>query len=150
MNARIVSSISHALFDTDLIMTRLLLAMAEFLWGVMLLWSGDTFGRPTYTAMAHVMAEEAWAGLFLLTSVMQLSIVIMHDYHSRFARYFAAYNVFLWWFVVGGMLLSVYPPPAAIAGEIALAIAAFWIFFRPYKLREYILKGRQHVRDSQL
>jgi hypothetical protein len=145
MNSRIVSSVSKALFDTDLIMTRLLLAMSEFGWGVMLLWPGDTFGRPTYAAMARVMHEEAWAGLFLVTSAMQLSIVILDDYHSRFARYFAAYNAALWWYVVVGMLCSVYPPPAAIAGEISLSVASFWIWFRPYKLREFFLKGREHV-----
>jgi hypothetical protein len=29
------------------------------------------------------------------------------------------------------MLASVYPPPAAIGGEIALALSAFWIWLRP-------------------
>lgn len=149
MSDKIVSALSRALFDTDLIMTRLLLATAEFLWGVMLAWQGDTFGRPTYAAMAKAMPENVWAAVFLLTSAAQLTIVLRGDMHSAFARYFAAYNALLWAFVVIGMLISVYPPPAAVAGEITLSIAAGWVFFRPYKLREFILKGRQHVRESQ-
>lgn len=149
MSNHIVNSISRALFDTDLIMTRLLLAIAEFLWGALLMWPGNLFARPTYLVMSHVMQEEAWAAVFLMSSAMQLSIVIQNDFHSRFARYFAAWNVVLWAFVVTSMFMSVYPPPAAIAGEAVFALAAFWIWFRPYKLREFILRGRQHVRESQ-
>lgn len=41
--------------------------------------------------------------------------------------YFAAYNALLWVFVVGSMLLSVYPPPAAISAEIVMTCAATWM-----------------------
>ena len=139
-------AITHALFDTDLTAIRLSLAMSEFVWAVMLLWAGDTFSRPTYTLMARVMVEEGWAVLFLLSAVIQLSIVAMEDYHSRFARYFAAYNAALWGFVVVSMLLSVYPPPAAVSAEVTSALFAGWIFIRPYILAEGMRRARSSTK----
>jgi hypothetical protein len=138
-----IKSLTEAVFDDEMVFTRLMLALAELLWGALLMWPGELFSRPTYKVMSHVMPEEAWALVFLLSASMQLSIVIQQDYHCRFARYFAAWNAVLWWFVVMSMFMSVYPPPAAISGEAILAIAAFWIWLRPYKLREYILKGQR-------
>lgn len=107
----------------------------------MLFWPGDTFSRPTYSVMANVFNETAWALVFLVSSVTQITIVLQNDFHSRFARYFAGWNAVLWFSVVMGMLLSVYPPPAAIAGEIALAVGALWIWIRPYILVEGYLRA---------
>lgn len=136
-----LGAISHALFDTDLTAIRLNLALSEFIWAVMLLWVGDTFTRPTYTIMAHVMPEEAWAALFLASAIGQASIVAMEDYHSRFARYFAGYNAGLWCFVVVSMLLSVQPPPAAVSAEVSAALFAVFIWVRPYILLEGYRRG---------
>lgn len=117
-------------FYSDLHGTRFLLAMAEFMWAITLFMPGDTFGRPTYTVMSHVMPENAWALIFMLSAVTQLSILIRMDYHSRFSTYFAGWNSILWWFVVVSMYMSVSPPPAAISGETALAFGAAWIWVR--------------------
>lgn len=133
---KFLRSLSSALWDTDLISSRMTLAAGELCWCVMLLWPGDTFGRPTYSHMATVMSEECWGVLFLLSSVTQMSIILMDDMHTRFARYFAAWNASLWCYTVWSMLASVYPPPAAIGGEIALAVASIWIFVRPYILAQ--------------
>jgi hypothetical protein len=128
---RVVQSMTDALFDSDLVASRLALALGEACWAIMLLWPGPTFGRPTYHIMSDVASENAWAAAFLLTSILQFTIVIQQDFDGKFARYFSAWNAFLWVFVVGSMLLSVYPPPAAIGGEIALAVSATWIWLRP-------------------
>lgn len=143
MNKAVIPALTRAMFDSDLVSTRLTLALAEILWAVMLIWPGDTFDRPTYRVMAHVMYEEAWALVFLLSAVTQFSIVIMEQFHSVFARYFAAWNACLWTFVVVSMLFSVYPPPAAIAGEVALSFAAIWIWVRPYIILEGLSRARQ-------
>lgn len=137
-------AISHALFDTNLTAVRLSLALSELIWALMLLWAGDTFSRPTYLLMQHVMREEAWAVLFMISGVMQITIVAQEDYHSRFARYFAGYNAALWVFVVVSMLLAVYPPPAAISAEVTSALFATWIWVRPYILAE----GMRRARNS--
>lgn len=142
---KIVSAVSRLLWDTDLVGTRCLLALGELLWAVMLAWPGDTFARPTYSLMATVMSEHAWALVFLLSSVTQITVILMDDLHSRFARYFAGWNCILWSFVVISMLLSVFPPPAAIAGEIALAVGAVWVWVRPYILLEGYRRARSKL-----
>lgn len=129
-------AVSRSLFDSDLVAVRLTLGVAEFFWAIMLLWAGDTFGRPTYHIMSHVMHEEAWALVFMLSSVTQIGIVLNDDFDGVFPKYFAGWNAALWVFTVISMLLSVYPPPAAIGGEIALAFFAVWIFVRPFILAE--------------
>lgn len=131
---KMLRALSSALWDTDLISSRLTLAFGEFCWAVMLLWPGDTFSRPTYSHMAAAMSEEGWAIIFLVSSLTQITIVLLDDMHSTFARYFACWNACLWVYTVYSMLASVYPPPAAIGGEIALAVSACWVWIRPYIL----------------
>lgn len=132
-----IKSFSRAIWDSDLIASRLTLCIAEFSWAIMLLWAGDTFSRPTYAVMARVASEELFSLVFLMSAIVQLSIVLMEDFKSHFARYFSAFNAALWFFVVVSMLLSVDPPPAAIGGEIALMVSAIWIWARP----AFLLKG---------
>lgn len=143
MGERYLRAMSRALWDTDLVGCRMMLAIAEILWGLMLLWPGDTFGRPTYANMANVMGENAWAIMFMLSGITQGTIVLLEDFSSRFARYFAAWNSVLWMFVVTAMLTAVYPPPAAIGGEIALMLVAVWIWIRPFILAEGIQNARK-------
>lgn len=131
-----LKALSRALWDSDLIGTRITLFLGEIFWAIMLMWPGDTFSRPTYTHMAQIMPEYAWAAVFLSSSLIQLTIVLLDDMHSKFARYFATWNALLWIYVVWSMIASIYPPPAAIGGEIALAFGAAWVWLRPYILAE--------------
>lgn len=109
---------------------RFLLALAETIWAVTLLWPGDTFSRPTYDQMAALMSEEAWAVVFLLTAACQWAILLCGRYHIKPAVLFSGWNMLLWWYVTTSMYLSVYPPPAAISGELALAIGATWVYLK--------------------
>ena len=103
-----------------------------------------TFNRPTYLAMSNIASEEIWAMLVAVSASIQLYIVIAENFKSTFARWFAGWNALLWLFTIIGMLESVYPPPAAIGGEIALTVLALWIFIRPYFLA--IMYGRVYER----
>ena len=145
MKTRLINNLSKALWDSDLVATRIALALAEMFWAVMLLWPGDTFTRPTYALMNKATNEEVWGVLFLVSSVTQMSIVLLDDMGSRFARYFAGWNAALWTYVVTSMLISVQPPPAAIGGEIALALFAIWIWARP----NILAKGMQAVTKAE-
>lgn len=145
MTCKLSDRISAAIFDSDLIATRLTLAFAEFLWAAMLLWPGDTFGRPTYKLMAVVAPEDLWACIFLVTSYLQFYIVLNGRQGALWAHYFALWNAVLWAYVVCSMLLSVYPPPAAIAGEIALMAAACWVWVRPMILMHYERVAHGHT-----
>ena len=109
---------------------RFLLAVAETAWFISLIWPGDTFDRPTYAIMARFADETTWAAIFLITALCQWGILIVGRYHSRFATVFAGWNMWLWWSVVVSMYMSVYPPPAAISGELALAMGASWVYVR--------------------
>ena len=131
MNHRTLSGMTRALFDSDLVATRLTLALAELLWAMMLFWPGDTFTRPTYTAIGQVAPELCWAVVFLVSAAVQYRIVAHQLCGTRFSHWFAAFNAALWVATVGLMIYSVYPPPAAIGGEIALAVFATWIWVRP-------------------
>ena len=136
-----LKNLSNALFDTDLVSTRVTLALAEVLWASMLFWPGDTFERPTYTMISGVMSEMAWAFTFLISGLLQIGVVLFNQYGRHWAQVFANWNAVLWVFVVGASLLSVYPPPAAMGGEIALACAAVWIWARPLIIRDAFNKG---------
>lgn len=117
-------------FYSDLNITRFLLGLAEMIWAISLFWPGDTFSRPTYDVMSSLASEHFWASTFLLTSLLQFFILFLKQTQTRFAIVFAAWNTLLWWYVCISMYLSVYPPPAAISGELTLAFAASLIFIR--------------------
>lgn len=135
-------NLSNALFDTDLISTRITLAVAEVLWALMLFWPGDTFVRQTYEIISGMMSETAWAFTFLISGILQMSIVLFNQYGRPWAQVFANWNAVLWVFVVGASLMSVYPPPAAMGGEIALACAAVWVWARPLIIRDAFKRAR--------
>lgn len=122
---------SRAAFDSDFVAIRITLAIAELSWAVMLFWPGDTFARPTYTFMASIASEEAWAAMFLVSAFCQISIALTNACNTPFARAFGIWNAVLWIITVGTMLASVYPPPAAIGGEFALMLSSIWIGVRP-------------------
>ena len=142
--SRAICGMSRALFDSDLIATRLALFIAEALWAVMLFWPGDTFERPTYSAMGQYAPEVVWACAFGVSAVLQLSIVLYQQCAAMWARVFAVWNAALWLAAVVLMIAGVYPPPAAIGGEIALTVSAVWIAVRPL----YFLKW-EHLHAAQ-
>ena len=131
MTNRALRGISRALFDSDLVATRLALFLAEALWSIMLFWPGDTFARPTYSWMEAVAPEPVWALAFGVSAVLQICIVVYDQCDRTWAHVFAVWNALLWWASIGLMLAGVYPPPAAIGGEAALAVSALWIAVRP-------------------
>ena len=142
MPNKFIKAVNKLMWDTDLIGSRLTLSLAEALWALLLLWPGEVFSRPPYINMVRIMNEECWGVIFLITSIIQISIVLTDKMHNIFARYFAIWNASLWVFVVGSILISVYPPPALIGGEITMAITAIWIYIRPYILA----KGYHNAR----
>lgn len=132
-----IDNLSRLLWDDRMIGTRFTLAISEFVWGAtLILWGAahNLFQRPTYKYMDMLGNEYGWGAVFLLSSAMQMTVVLTDDLHSRFAEYFAAFNAVLWVVSVGGCFLSVYPPPSAMSGELALTCAACWIWVRPYIL----------------
>lgn len=120
------------IFHSDLHGVRILLGLSEALWALTLLWPGTTFDRPVYNIMSHIMVEEAWGLIFLISAITQFGIVYKLDYTSRFSTYFAGWNMSLWMYVVISMYLSIghSPAPAGVSGDTALALGAAWVWIR--------------------
>ena len=115
---------------SDLLCTRFTLGLSELLWAITLFWPGNTFGRPTYHAMAATgLSEEMWGVIWLVTGFTQMYILFSGRHHTQFAVAFAGFNAILWWFVILGCYVSVHAP-AAMSGEVALCIAASWVYIR--------------------
>lgn len=142
---KMLCGLSRALWDSDLVATRVSLAIGEAFWAIMLLWPGDTFDRPTYRVMSHVMNEEAWGLVLMISAATQMTIVVGQYFHEWWARVFAGWNAILWCFLCVSMMLSVSPPPAAIGGELALAFAAWWVWLRPYILADMYSKVERNA-----
>ena len=128
--------IREVLFDSDMVATRTLLAIAELIWAINLLWPGASFERSTYSSMAVLADEKVWGLAFLITSYIQWQIVIIGEFHSKMARGFAYWNSLLWCYCAGSIYSSVYPPAAALSAELTLALASLWICIRPLLHKE--------------
>ncbi len=112
---------------------RLNLAVASILWGLLLFWPGETFSRPTYSLMGKFASEHIWAALFLLQGLVALYSVIYRVKSKIMLMSDGILGCILWTGSCIAMLLSVYPPPAAISAEITAAITSWWILIRyPY------------------
>lgn len=135
MTKKFICAFSRLLWDTNLIASRFTLALAEFMWGTLLLWPGSTFDRTYYINMSHVFTEVIWGSIFIITSILQLTILLSNNLHSRFARIFAVWNVAVWVTIVYS-LAFIYPLSASLGSEVALTLVATWILVRPYILAE--------------
>ena len=128
--------IRQVLFDSDMAATRTLLAIAELVWAINLLWPGVSFDRSIYAGMSNLADERIWGLAFLVTAYVQWQIVVIGEFHSRTAQGFAVWNSVLWCYCVGSIYSSMYPPAAALSAELALALASLWICIRPLLCRE--------------
>lgn len=135
MNKYFLSPLSRVLWDSDLLATRWTLGIAELFWAVILLWGGELFDRPIYAIMAMIAPEQVWGYSFLATGLTQLGVMLWADLHGLVARWFACFNACLWVTTSWAMTVAVYPPPG-IGAELALALAATWVWIRPYLLAE--------------
>ena len=128
-------SISRLVWDSDLVSSRFTLALAELIWAIMLFIPGKTFAETAFPKLGF-LSEYTWGFIFLISGIIQISIVLYEHMGTRFSKTFAAFNALLWTYLVFAILIDSYPPVAGIAGEIALMIAAIWIWVRPYILAE--------------
>lgn len=145
MENRLVSALTRAIFDTQLVSARLSLCVAEFIWFIMLAYPGDTFDRPIYSGMKHIMPEDCWLAVFLISAAIQFWIIVSENFYGIFARVFSFFNALLWISIVFLTLASSSQVlPAAMAGNIALAISAIWIWVQP----KILYRGICHARST--
>jgi hypothetical protein len=133
---KLLKELSHTLWDSDLLVSRITLAIAEFSWAVLLLWPGDTFERKIYSTMALFTNEEVWGFIFLASAVIQVYIVLSGNIHSKLSELFAGWNALFWIAAMVSLLLSMkHPASATLSGNIAVSFVAVWIWIRPYILK---------------
>ena len=123
-------TVCNLLWRMETTSTRIALALGSLGWGVMLWWPGDTFARPAYSLMAQMLPELGWGSLFLLHGVYSLYSIITNQRGKLAFLTEGALGCALWTGSCAGIILSVYPPPAAIAGEISLAFFSWWHLVR--------------------
>jgi hypothetical protein len=138
-----VDTITSALFDSDLVLLRILLGVAEFFWFVLLIWPGTVFDQPYYIEIREIMSEETLAFVFLGISIFQFYIIATDRYHTTIASFFAFISAMIWAIMILTIFFSVTPPPAQISGEIALTLGALWVWLRPIILYHGIQSARK-------
>lgn len=121
---------------SDTTPTRFMLALSASAWAIMLAWPGNTFERPAYRYMADLGGQYAeakwcllwalhatgmWWRLFTATPRPMWSLII----HSLGLLLFSTSAIAIF-------LTLTYPIPAAIASDIAMALAAAWVLVRTH------------------
>lgn len=115
---------------SDLHITRFLIGVTEISCATLLLFVGNALEFPSYLIMREIMPDSAWAFLFLLMGMTQLTIIATGNYHTRFPVWFAAINQSIWWFILISMLVSHPHPPLAFAAYISIACASTLVWIR--------------------
>lgn len=140
------------LWCSDLEATRFTLALAALFWAVLLGWSDSLFptpdqievgrGRMTYAIMAQIMTERQWATLWLIQGGVMMWSLLTGVRNHALLLLDAILGVFLWTFCVGSAFvvywpkadfftaITIYHPPAAMAGELAAIAASWWVLIR--------------------
>lgn len=129
----IVALLRNMFWGTDIRPAQIMLGLSSLLWALMLVHPGDTFQRQTYAVMAAIGSEHAWAAAFVLVGVSQLYnsfISVLPEIPAWFSKFDSFLCFVVWATAVCSILVAQRPPPAAIAGEIVMAFAAFWVFVR--------------------
>ena len=141
-----VTAFSTALFDSELILLRILLGVSAFFWFILLIWPGNAFDQPYYNEIRTVVSEDNLAFFFLGMAAVQFYVVFTESFHSNFARTFAFFTAAVWTVMILSIFFSVTPPPTQIAGEIALMFGAIWIWLRPIILYHGIKNARKQSK----
>ena len=142
----------YLLWHSDLEATRFTLGLSALLWGILLGWPGDLFpemweieqgrGRMTYAIMATIMPEDAWAVLWLMQGSVMLFSLFTGVRNCALIVVDAVLGVFLWTVCVISSFVVYWPemafsaaivqykPPAAMAGEVGMVLASWWVLIR--------------------
>ena len=106
---------------------RISVALGSFIWGVMLLYPGDTFSRYViYHIMAEMAQEWVWGSAFLLHAVMLFVNGARNT--TQVCRLITnTLGAVLWVGVTMSIFVNPIPLPAIFAGHIALALESLWI-----------------------
>jgi hypothetical protein len=146
LKQKTVNAFSRTLFDTELIMLRILLGLSELFWAILLLWPGNSFAQPYYAHLNKYIDETQLAAIFIVFAVIQFFIIFTEKFHTKFSHGFAFLSAVLWCVTILSIFFAVYPPPSQIGGEIVLMFGAIWIWLRPIILFHGIQDARKQLQ----
>lgn len=96
-------------------------------------------GRHTYALMAQMMPEWAWGAAFITQGCLMMHSLLFERYNSRLLWLDAFFGMVLWTVAISACYLAywngfanilTYKPPAIMGGEVAAALASWWVFVR--------------------
>lgn len=136
-------------FESDLKAIRFMLGIGAVFIGLGFLWPVSVFptpeqlaigaGRHTYALMAQIAPEWLWGVSFLLQGLLMLWSLILNYRNKVLLWLDACFGSVLWTVAIGACYLAywngfdhlaTYRPPAIMGGEVAAAIASWWVFVR--------------------
>jgi hypothetical protein len=120
----------YLLFVSSTETMRVHIALGSLLWGILLLTPGDTFDRPTYTYMAMIGPELAWAVAHLVHGGASMLSVLTGRRGFVVCVLDPVLGCVLWTSSAIAMLIAVYPLPAAIAPHLMGAAVSWWMLVR--------------------
>lgn len=130
--------------------TRLLIALSSLTWAFLLSLGDDVFARKTYELMAAVAPQWLWCLMFAVHGLSAIHGIVCEECNSTFCSKWGSkldfvfdsfLGMVLWtsstllcfaahWPSTGTWLeqLLNYPPPAAMSGELWVAVYS-WVYF---------------------
>ena len=134
-----------ALLDSPMSATRLLIALSSLTWALFLLWPSELFTRQTYAIMRQIAPENIWAALFLYHGICTLVNMRLDKARTISVVCEALLGCLLWttstaacfaahWHYEQTLWLSItnYAPPAAMSGELWVAVFSWWFLIRQW------------------
>jgi len=145
----------NILLQSDMKLTRLILAGGAIFIGLGFMWPVDIFptveqiasgnGRHTYALMAQIAPEWLWGTAFLLQGGVMLWALVWDQRNRFFLVFDATFGVLLWTVAIlacyfaywrGFGRIMEYRPPAIMGGEFTEMLAS-WLLFVRYQLEPY-------------
>lgn len=109
-----------------------LCAYVLFGWGVVLLSPANTFGNPSYAALARIAPEEVWGITCLIGGLSRLIVLAINGLwlpSYRFRCFLAFLSIFFWLQILLGIAWS-NPAPTGLASYSGFMLADMYAVFR--------------------
>ena len=125
-----MSRIRYMLFVSSIEPLRLTIGIGSLLWGVMLLWSGNTFDMRGYTYMGRIASEEAWGIAHLLHGCTAIYSMLTGAKSRLIWLTDPILGCVLWTATAFCLVMAGPPANAAIAPDLVGALVSWWLLVR--------------------
>lgn len=132
-------------WNSDMVTTRVSLAIGSLVWGVLLLWPTVLFtpSRTTYRLMAEIANEWTWGIIFVVHALVSIQQLIAREIRHNLIIANNLVGCVLWTSTTVACFAShfqsweTYSPPAAMSADIAFVLASFWLLTKTLITRSF-------------